>query len=282
MKKDKKENYGLCGEDYVSNSSLSAFRSCPQRFDYSYRQFITPKLTSINLYLGQVIHKALEYYYSEGKKDSQLSLEYFIQAFDGGLPSVALKYTKDLATPEEARDMGYKMLEVYFYDTNFDDASWEVIATELDLKVEIEGLQYVAIIDMIVKNKHTGELGIVDHKTAAKKPDEDYLQWDNQMTGYIWAARQSGYDVKWGMYNYLFKYKKPLWARYTVTRTDEQIADFLYELKQGLAGIKTGVVYKNLSSECPRRCTFWGKCSGQYPEQYISTKPQSEGEEDGE
>ena len=50
-------------------------------------------------------------------------------------------------------------------------------------------------VDAIVRDRHTGWLHVLDHKTTGRLDTSQYRD-DSQMTGYVWAAGQAGHKVQ--------------------------------------------------------------------------------------
>lgn len=132
-------------------------------------------------------------------------------------------------------ELGVGMLEFYKHYADKHD-HFAVIAAEHDFSVPLmsetgksikysgtlpmKPVHYRGRMDLIIQDLETGRYGIMDHKTAAKADNEQYirkLEKDEQCTSYMWAAEQEAklYDLEYKnidfvLYNTLWKgYPKP-------------------------------------------------------------------------
>ena len=85
------------------------------------------------------------------------------------------------------------------------DAGWEVLEVEFEFLWRIPGTPFVFTgrIDLIVKEKKTGFIWVVEHKTAKKVPGMNTKVTDFQSTLYVMVARVMGYKSKGIIFNYL-------------------------------------------------------------------------------
>lgn len=255
------------GKDYVSNNSASTFRACPRRFNLEYVQKIRPIHQNISLYFGVAIHQALDYYFKECP-DPDLAVEYFRSVFDGEINEKPIMWSLngarkdggDFKDAETAREYGAKMLSAYFnywFDENQD---WEVLASEVDFEIKVGNIIYTGIIDKIIKEKSTGKIYVVDHKTLAQRYSGEFVNNDMAITGYILGAEKLGFKVDGAIYDYLMKLKEPKFERVYTIRTQEQVDDFKESTVATVKAIQAGVDYKHISKECSY-CRFQKYCS---------------------
>jgi len=78
--------------------------------------------------------------------------------------------------------------------------NYEVIGVELEMKAEIEGFKVIGYIDLLVKNKKTGEYIVVDHKSKKK---------------FASKAEEKKYRKQLEFYGYLVHEKMGVWPAYT-------------------------------------------------------------------
>jgi len=244
----------IAGETYLSNNSAGTYRQCPYKFHLRYKKNVVPIGTKISLYLGQKIHSALDFYYSQGGDP----IDYFVASYDGGLAEEPIVFNtqKGILTPEDGRDQGIKLLEMYLYESQGDN--WEVVATEQEFFYKLEsGVELSGIIDLIVKDNE-GYL-VVDHKTLSQRMDGGYAQVDNQLTGYIVGANSLGFKTDRAMFNCLLKHKQPKLDRIYTMRTDEQIDSFLQDMDDVIQAIRQGHKYRSISRDCVY-CEYYDYC----------------------
>lgn len=278
MKELKTKNL-QAGKDYLSNNSLSTFRSCPFKFDLTYNKKIYPIYKSISLYFGEAMHAALDYHYS-GDRDPDMTIEFFRSYFEGNQNEKPIMWSsnKNFTDSETAMAYGSKMLEAYFKNYEEEDNLIEVVESEKDFSFDIEiglkpkyfdidgitvetpapkTIEYTGIIDQIIKinGLYYGR----DFKFMAQKMNADYLTMDNQISGYYLGAKSLGYDLSGFIYDCGYKYVKPIFERILVTRTKKKLDDFLDNTKQTIKALQSGAKYKNISRDCSM-CNFNQYC----------------------
>lgn len=128
---------------------------------------------------------------------------------------------------EEHVVMGIGMLEHYFLWAPNADQGWRPVKSEIEFEVPIpvtpgtklpglefsitsdNTLQYQGVpvvyqgrVDLILEKESTGELWILDHKTAAQFGQTEHLELDQQCGSYYWALRQQlGLDIAGVIYS---------------------------------------------------------------------------------
>jgi hypothetical protein len=172
------------GESIIRGSEYSSFLKCRKQWLYQWVEQIEPKRPDGKLFIGTVFHKFLEYYYQ--LKDFTMALnktDAFIRAHDlSAMEQVEIDEMKKLF-----QDMSYYYDDVYASD--FD--KWNVLATELQFLVKLEGDIYMTgTIDLIVEEKETGHIYFLDHKTTSQLSIyEQKAAMDRQISRYWWALR---------------------------------------------------------------------------------------------
>src|SRR5882762_10583465 len=58
-----------------SHSKLTTFQQCPQKYKFRYIDEIPPPIRSIELHLGNTVHRALEKLYEDAKHGQTLSCD---------------------------------------------------------------------------------------------------------------------------------------------------------------------------------------------------------------
>lgn len=207
----------------IHTSDKVAFKKCRRKFLFSNRRHLNlqPKTSNPNLGFGTAIHAGLESYYSG--EDQERVIKDFVASL--------YSFNLDDAKLYELEQLGIGMLK-NFADYASADTS-EVIAVEYDFSVPIKvsdreyfernahidfsihkdgtllfdnkRVHYDGTVDLLIKNPK-GEYWIIDHKTAGKIYDDKFsLNTNEQITAYIWALRQLGYDIKGFIYQELLK-----------------------------------------------------------------------------
>jgi RecB family exonuclease len=142
-----------------SHTRLGTWQRCRQRYEWKYIDRL-PETASDGQKRGRAGHKALELWYS-GQREHEAATVMGLAELDG--------------LPKEAERMRI-ILERYFkWASLMDSASWDkVLGTEVELKGEIDGHEFIGYADLIVQTK-TG-IAIVDHKFSASTGTEGALQ----------------------------------------------------------------------------------------------------------
>ena len=187
-------------------SSLNTFRSCQRRYKNRYEDGLVPlKSDADALYLGTVVHRALEMWYGIGDKDlaRRIALETIDDQCKERNENIEVKRTWQIA---RAMVAGY----IDRYPTE----DWEVEAVEhvfngtiINPKSRRESRTFTikGKVDLIVKLN--GELYAVDHKTRKSLSENwiEQIEMDTQMAVYVYFLRQAGLPIKGAVHNVLLK-----------------------------------------------------------------------------
>ncbi len=144
---------------------------------------------------GTAVHKGMEAWYSNEGKDAAL------KAFDD--------YYKVWASEQDELD-GRLMwgnvrqcLETWLDQWQSRTPLFDVQGVELAFKIEIErGVFYCGAIDVLGRDRQSGMLCPVDHKTTGRLDGNWERKWrySSQMSGYYWAIQTIYKEPVWGVY----------------------------------------------------------------------------------
>lgn len=183
----------------LSATEMQMFRRCRRKWDLQSpnRQNYSPLRPQTALWVGSGIHKGLEQYYRFGDHPAEV----FMRWADDEIKQ--LRAAGKVGDPEiehelySARDLGIGMLEHYFsWCVPVDKKSWKkIVAVELPFALRIpkgdgkfgKGI-LVGKMDMLVQDVK-GWLWVVEHKSFAQEPHEQYLALDEQTTLYQYAGQ---------------------------------------------------------------------------------------------
>lgn len=157
-----------------SYSSVTAYENCPRMFRFTYLDGDKVRQPNAFSDFGSFCHSLLEQYY---KGEADLF----------SLPSLYREgYAENVTSPfpgsrgTTMADNYYRAGEKYF---DFFEDPWsncEVLAVEQKFSRMIGGFPFVGIIDLILRDKESGEIYIVDHKSKSKfkseKEVKEYLR----------------------------------------------------------------------------------------------------------
>jgi hypothetical protein len=287
----------------MRTSERKDLKRCPQRWWWGWRNGLKPTTVDTKLWFGQGIHVGLAEWYRTGADRGPHPAETwarfvrdeerFIRDGNGLIDQQAWV---------DARDLGLSLLLEYVDHYGKDD-DWDVVATEQAFEAQIRlsddlVIVYTGTFDGVYRDRRTGKLWLMEHKTAAAIPDTGYLELDDQAGSYYAFApivlRHMGImredeSLEGIMYNFLRKglpddrprnekgqylnkngsvskvQPKPLFKRHPVWRTDRQSAKMIQNIKNEA---QLTMRYRNhdlLPTKTPRvecrwDCNFYQMC----------------------
>lgn len=194
----------------LTNSMRNKFASCHRAFKFCYEDLKRPIKTSDALNFGTAMHQLLECYWLNAEAE---------------FPNVDDEYT---AMTLKALFEGYRN-RWEEYDRN----TYETICTERAFKAPLMNPETGGIsktfhlagkIDALAKEKATGKVVIVEHKTTGQDigPGSDYwrkLPIDGQVSGYYVGAEAIDYPASKCLYDVI---RKPTIKPYKATPEDKR------------------------------------------------------------
>ena len=181
-----------------SHSKLTTYQRCPQKYKFRYVDEIPPPKRSIELHLGDTVHRALEKLYADallGILDSSDEiLAYFQAQWDEGY-APEMRIVRRGTTARTYLALGRQMLRAYhqrFYPFN------QSTTLELEGKCSFplsEGHEIRGIIDRLARAED-GSLEIHDYKTSRRYPTPSQVGDDMQLAFYELALRQRWPDAR--------------------------------------------------------------------------------------
>lgn len=187
------------GKLKVSISEIRNFKECPRRWYLKHILGITPPQVGDARILGTLTHSALEVLYRTGG-DYDAARKHLDQEIQKIPP-------EDL--PSGDVSMLQRLLDEYymFAKDAGDFTKWDVLSVEAFHTAYVPEWDAVfnARFDLVLREKSSGAVFIVDHKTT-KHFQSAALDLDEQVTSYIWFARRFyGTAVKGLIYNRIKK-----------------------------------------------------------------------------
>ena len=189
-----------------SFSRLNSFYNCPYEFYLHYIE-CNPSEGGFFSEYGSFMHKILEKY----EKD-ELSLFDLNQYYEDNFSLEVVHDAppnKNTDIKQDYYDKGLEYLNEI--DLNLDD--YEVLGVEKKVEFEISDKKFVGYIDLLVRDKQTGEIIIIDHKSAkikrlkngaiSKKDQKHFLDFKRQLYLYsIPIIKEYGAvsKLKWNMF----------------------------------------------------------------------------------
>lgn len=194
------------GERLFTHSSIALFQRCPRQYHYRYREeIIKPWATPGARGFGSVIHDCLEL--CLGGKPYEQVQAHIVE--NGGRPD---QWLQQLA-----------MMDSYYYHHPLEHEPWEVVSLEDVFHIEENGYKHAGKIDGLVRMKDTGQLYLLEHKTAGKVSQtyKERIWHDQQIHRYArWYGKAKGIQIEGVVYNVLIKIAR----RRRVKRNEEDEA----------------------------------------------------------
>ena len=161
---------GLPLPSTLTPSKLGKFVSCPLAFRYSYIEHIPEPTTTYQL-RGTILHRVLQRLYGTGTaaaRSLERALELFTSAWHEAEGELALLGLSEAAM-RTFREDSEKLVHRYFEIE--DPRHVRPVGIELDLRVNVSGVEYRGIIDRLDRLED-GRFVIVDYKTGrSPRPD---------------------------------------------------------------------------------------------------------------
>ena len=165
----------------VSYSQFGMYSSCQQQFKLNYIDKLGISNANIHLIFGSSMHEVIQHFldvmYNVTKKQAlQLNLEQMLQ--DKLVEHFKKEKEKmgdnDPCTKEELQEFyedGVKILEYFTnkLDKLYSKTGFELVAIEQRLNAEVKpGVNFIGFIDVLLKDKTTGDYIIIDLKTSTR------------------------------------------------------------------------------------------------------------------
>ena len=177
-----------------SHSRLNTFEQCPLKYKYKYIDKIIIIQTSIEAFLGKIVHNTLEWLYSQVKKNKIPIIDevitYYATDWEKNYTPIIIIVKKELTTKDYFNKGIQFLLGYYTQHKPFDDNTLEVekrIMINLDENGEYK-LQ--GFIDRLVHNLEKDELEIHDYKTGNSLPTQEKIESDRQLALYSIAIKE--------------------------------------------------------------------------------------------
>lgn len=180
----------------VSQSKIKLWRRCHLAYHYKYNMTLQKRLKSLPLFLGILVHEAIEDWL-KGKNYKNVFRKQS-KEIKKLMEGERVDYVEQLA-------LGKVMVEGYI--ALYDDDGMSPVEVELHVEVPmVDNIVFVGKVDSTQREDDNGRLWQMEHKTAAKIPDEKNRMADIQTLLYDWAMPIAGYEKPSGViWDYLRK-----------------------------------------------------------------------------
>lgn len=255
----------------ISYSQLDARRQCPHKAQLAYvERWTTAKDETTAAGRGTLWHKLLDAHYTTLKNEGTDSDP------EGAVAAKLTEFRRAGKDPDTL-DLLEWMYEGYVEAYGHDE-EWQVIAVEHRAQVPLllpsgrkSRFELKMIIDLIVRDRETGLVWLIDHKSHATIPKSKELDLDDQFGLYTWGLRQLGHKPFGSVYNTARTQRnkvkpQPLderFDRYLMTRTDHEmdtIAQDALATARGMYHRDDRAERHTNSDTCRWRCDYTDAC----------------------
>lgn len=273
----------------VDSTMLSTMRSCRYKYFRTYVEHWKPRGESVHLVAGGAFAKGIEVtrraFYEDGRdEETALAL---------GLGELIRKYGDFQCPPDSAKSLERTAGALEYYFSQYplsEDAATPAFAADGRRMIEFsfaeplpvlhpvtgQPILYTGRADMIAD--FAGGLYTTDEKTTSSLGASWSKQWDlrSQFTGYTWAARRRGIDVKGTLVRGISILKTKYDTQQVLTyRSDYQIRRWLqqviYDVQEAIRCWESGYWDYNLDHSCNEYggCSLRQVCASDNPEIWL-------------
>lgn len=247
-----------------SHSRLSTFEQCNLKYKFKYIDNIIPEIEkTIEAHVGSIVHKTLEWMYSEVKEKRIPTIDEVIVYYSRNWMQ---EYNQDLIENKGHDEKYYfnkgiqYLIDYYNKYKPFDDNTLEV-EKEIFIDLDESGEYKIrGFIDRLAYNLKTSEYEVHDYKTSNSMPSSDKIENDRQLALYSIAVKEMfgmEKEVKL-IWHYLF-FNTKIESR----RTIEQLEKLKKETLELIKAIESTTEFKPnksyLCNWCPYKpiCPAW-------------------------
>ncbi|HIH25628.1 MAG TPA: PD-(D/E)XK nuclease family protein [Nanoarchaeota archaeon] len=254
-----------------SHSKLSTFEQCPYKYKLKYIDKEPEDIsTTIEMFMGDIVHKTLEKLYSD-LKFSKLNSLYDLKEYYND--TWKLKWSDNILVVKEGLDgnnyktMGIKYIEDYYNHYNpFDQLKVLGIET-MDKMLLPDGSYYHVRIDKLACKGNI--YYVCDYKTNSRLKDQEEADNDRQLAMYSLWVKDKFKDAEkvillWNM----LAFDKEV----TSCRSDEQLNELMVDTMLLIKEIENCSEFNTSTSALCNYCGYKSKCSSFKHEATLETK----------
>lgn len=276
--------------DFVSNSQLRTFKQCRRRYWLAYVRKLKPNARKRTgaAPLGIRLHAALQSYYDqEGSGGRTAAVQHLDALREQERQELPVDDTDEWKKIVHEHELATLMIEGYcdWLEDEGTDADLEVIGTEVVLRTAspVPTVDLVGKLDLVVRKRSTGEIGLVDHKTVTTFANLIKMAaFDEQFRQYALMQRLAQPDapgLSFRLINMLKKSKRtaraapPFFMRHEVYISDAELRAFWERLHGEILDLidferhveaaperHRAIAYPNPTMTCSWSCEFYTIC----------------------
>jgi len=264
-------------ELHISHNQIFTYLNCSLKYRFQYVENRHQERISIALPFGSAIPAGIAMYYrsmkNHGREEPVKALcERFETCLELDLEhtDVPVIFKKDLPDHRGAVEMGDAILKVFHENiAQTVQTAQEIIGVELPLTATLytddgqpTDFKLAGILDVVFRDE-SGEILVVDNKTAARPVAQSTADDSGQMTAYAYLLAANKYVVPTApvqcRFDVLRKLKKPKLEHVATSRTAEQRRRFAKLASGVLAAIDSGCFLPQPSWMCSD-CAYSEAC----------------------
>lgn len=288
------QDYMLCPRKYLFNHILGWSREHPNIDTPSARGGLFKKPTvlikdkkSVDLVFGSAWHKSMEVLLSLRGDDpgypstgfGEAISAFYKEWYEYFAPGDEEHFKAKRKTPKRAEEM------LRLYTERYCNDNFRVLDTEMGGVIEIDGVRIAFVIDAICEDPQTGDVFVLEHKTASASLEGIYFdQWRQKMQiGVYSAVLRAMYPEKYAegqaaLYvnaaNVRAGNKESMFRRHMFIKSPEQFDDWAATIAHYIGSIETDtnmlfedsnlIQNESVLFHFPKNtesCTKYGKCT---------------------
>jgi putative RecB family exonuclease len=244
---------------HLSHSQIQCYITCPLKYRFSYVDGLEPEFTPASLQFGSAIHDAVGAFHNSTLNGDRLTSDNLVDVWWAAWSSDGQQIR--FFGKEDENSLTKKAGELLSIYHDYWNNDVEVLAVEEFFAFDLSQVipdnpdilpDFVGYIDSIQKSV-SGEITVVDLKTAARKPSHFQIHHNGQLTAYgIGAAKSLGLNPDELNYrlDYLMKGPTPDLISFNTTRNEDDMRRFLKTITRVWRGIKQSVFYPKPDYYC--------------------------------
>jgi len=183
---------------HTTQSAVKSFQRCKRRFKYQYVDGLEARFSAIPLKLGSWMHGLLLSFYQ--KVDWEEAHNKQLKAWN----NLSLDEREHYG---DVPDRAFRLMSSYAYQYQDDLKAWEVLSIEEEYETYLDATTSFSITpDLIIREKATGLIGVVDHKNMKAIPGAEARVADLQSVVYpavLTICEEFGAEPDFFMFNYI-------------------------------------------------------------------------------
>ncbi|HLI30363.1 MAG TPA: PD-(D/E)XK nuclease family protein [Terriglobia bacterium] len=244
-----------------SHSQLATFEECPLRYKFKYVDRIKGAGTSVEAFLGSMVHRTLQKLYDDLNYEKLNSVEDVLEYYQEEWRqrwSQEIRLVRAGLSADNYRDYGARCIRDY-YERNFPFNQSRTLETELHLvfSLDTEGRYRMQGFVDRVAIRADGVYEIHDYKTSNTLPDRARLEMDRQLPLY-----QIGLHSRWPeaeridlIWHYL-----GFAATFVSSRTADQLRELASRTMERIDEVETCKNFPPVKSRLCDWCEYRAQC----------------------